>query len=421
MNPKKTESKDKAQDLSSITKKRGRKCLNETCNRQPMYNYENQKPPKYCGAHKLEGMINIHDKKCKHEGCKKIPSYNVVGEVSPAYCAEHRSPNMVRAKGKCRYKGCYGRRWFNYPNHPPMFCLEHKTDKMVKIFRNPCSHPNCYKQPRYNKEGEIAPKLCGEHKLPGMVNLKGKKKCEKDGCYISPHFNLPGKKMGRYCNKHKEVGMINVLKELCNHPQCTLSPGFNYMGEKKRKFCFQHKLDGMVNVSYRKCNKPDCPKNGYYWDQGNSNDLFCLEHKSHTMVHKNRSKCGAEGCAKYGDPKFCADHRKKSVGAVCRYNECTKKAYYKYKGQWKHQYCAEHKAPGMQRKGDASDLQKPQRCDVEEQNGRSDPCQTDLVVLQRTCEYISCDKIFEFTASQDTKVPKFCLEHDEKVNGVIFI
>ena len=50
---------------------------------------------RYCGIHKLEGMVNVKSKKCHHPGCSSVsPSFDFPGGIG-RYCGPHKQPNMV--------------------------------------------------------------------------------------------------------------------------------------------------------------------------------------------------------------------------------------------------------------------------------------------------------------------------------------
>jgi hypothetical protein len=53
-----------------------KRCIFESCEKRPSYNYKDQNKGLYCNDHKLVDMINIISKRCIFESCEKRPSYN---------------------------------------------------------------------------------------------------------------------------------------------------------------------------------------------------------------------------------------------------------------------------------------------------------------------------------------------------------
>ena len=73
-----------------------------------------------------------------------------------------------------------------------------------------CRFPDCKKQSIYNFQGVKPAIYCGEHKSPGMINIRSKRCIAKD-CITRPYYNFEGQTEGIYCQSHKQAGMINVL------------------------------------------------------------------------------------------------------------------------------------------------------------------------------------------------------------------
>ena len=48
-----------------------KRCLENNCNKTPIYNFENEKEALYCSEHKKNDMVNVITKKCKEQECKK--------------------------------------------------------------------------------------------------------------------------------------------------------------------------------------------------------------------------------------------------------------------------------------------------------------------------------------------------------------
>ena len=66
-----------------------RKCVEPTCNTEPIYNYQDE-TPKYCSEHKLENMVDVKNKTCIHPNCKTRPNFNEEGETNRLFCLEHK-------------------------------------------------------------------------------------------------------------------------------------------------------------------------------------------------------------------------------------------------------------------------------------------------------------------------------------------
>ena len=160
---------------------KSRKCLENGCNLQPVFNFKGEKKGIYCGSHKKEGMINLIAKICIAEGCTIQACYNFPGEKWE-YCATHKSEGMICVKGKkCEYNGCttcpfYGLKGTNKATH----CGHHKSDQMIDLVTKKCRHDNCQKRACYSFEGTFA-EYCNEHKSTGMINVTSKR-CLTQGC-----------------------------------------------------------------------------------------------------------------------------------------------------------------------------------------------------------------------------------------------
>ena len=64
--------------MVNVTSKR---CCENGCKTQPLYNRESETKGLYCAAHKKEGMVDVKNKKCCEEACKKHPIYNHESET----------------------------------------------------------------------------------------------------------------------------------------------------------------------------------------------------------------------------------------------------------------------------------------------------------------------------------------------------
>lgn len=96
------------EDVGDLTRKH---CKEETCFKEPTYNYPTEKTTAYCKTHMKPGMEDIKHKKCEYvdeEGnrCKSLPTYGIQGG-HPIYCKPHSDlfENMIiRTNKLCKYK-----------------------------------------------------------------------------------------------------------------------------------------------------------------------------------------------------------------------------------------------------------------------------------------------------------------------------
>ena len=92
-------------------------CQHKGCSKTPSHNYSGSMVKRYCGEHKLDGMVDLYHKKCGKYGCTKNPSFNYEGEPKGRYCKQHKLEGMVDVKSKlCEYPGgCLRKPSCNYP------------------------------------------------------------------------------------------------------------------------------------------------------------------------------------------------------------------------------------------------------------------------------------------------------------------
>ncbi len=118
-----------------------KRCIEENCDKQPNFNFQNEKIPLYCKKHKLENMINIVSKKCIEENCDIQPIYNYKKEKNAIYCSSHKKDTMIDIKHKrCIEENCITIPIFNYQKEKiPLYCSSHKKDNMVDIKSKRCN------------------------------------------------------------------------------------------------------------------------------------------------------------------------------------------------------------------------------------------------------------------------------------------
>lgn len=80
---------------------RSKVCEHAECKSlSPVFDYPGGKG-RFCGVHKLEGMLNVKSKKCRHPGCTSVsPSFDMPGG-SGRFCNVHKTSEMVIATLFC--------------------------------------------------------------------------------------------------------------------------------------------------------------------------------------------------------------------------------------------------------------------------------------------------------------------------------
>ena len=124
------------------------RCLGESCEKIPCFNFPGVTGGTYCAKHKQENMVNVVNKSCEDDSCPKIPRFNYKGVRGGRYCAKHKLGEMVDVKHRttCETVVCQKQPVFNYPDQPKRrFCATHKLDGMIDVVRDyllhrkPCS------------------------------------------------------------------------------------------------------------------------------------------------------------------------------------------------------------------------------------------------------------------------------------------
>jgi hypothetical protein len=233
--------------MVNITDKR---CLYNTCDKLPTFNYPTEKKRLYCDKHKLDGMINIKNKKCSQPTCNKIPNYNFDFEKKPLYCVAHKKEKMVDVKNsKCISNDCIKRPMYNLCGEKrPLYCLIHKSNNMINFVYKTCSQDTCDKKPYYNYLTETKTLYCIEHKLNGMIHITNKK-CQFDKCKEIALYGLSNTK-AHYCNNHKQPNMINlVLDSKCTQINCDKEYDFIV---DNIKYCLEHHPNKDIEVILKK-------------------------------------------------------------------------------------------------------------------------------------------------------------------------
>ena len=232
--------------------RKNKKCQEETCNKIPIFNYQDETKGIYCGDHKLKDMMDVVNIKCLENGCNKRPNYNFQDEKKGIFCGKHKKENMVNVVDKkCLEETCNKHPTFNFPDEKRgRFCGDHKKETMVNVKNRKCQEKGCDKIPAFNYLDETKGILCAIHKLNDMVNVVSKK-CEMDGCNTIANFNYPGNKIGDYCVVHKLNDMVDVKNKKCVENGCeTRVSNDQYRGYCLTCFIF-HFPNEKISKNYR--------------------------------------------------------------------------------------------------------------------------------------------------------------------------
>jgi EsV-1-7 cysteine-rich motif len=85
--------------------KPARKCEETGCIVQPTFGYPGM-AKRFCGRHKLVGMLDLKSKRCEADGCIVVPSFGYEGHTRQ-FCGKHKLEGMVNMRGKrCEAPGC---------------------------------------------------------------------------------------------------------------------------------------------------------------------------------------------------------------------------------------------------------------------------------------------------------------------------
>ena len=119
-------------------------CEFENCKISASCNFIGMQP-KFCGKHKLNGMICIRSDRCNYDGCSTISNFNFEGETIGIYCSVHKLPNMIDLTNKvCIYHDCKIQPSFNYKTEKKaLYCFKHKLDDMINVICNYCNNQWC--------------------------------------------------------------------------------------------------------------------------------------------------------------------------------------------------------------------------------------------------------------------------------------
>jgi hypothetical protein len=184
------------------------------CERLPSYNFKG-KPPIYCTLHKKENMICIKVKLCIENNCEKQPNFNFKNEKRGIYCSQHKKEDMVDIKHKiCINENCNNQASFILKdNKIPIYCAQHKKEGMLDIKHKLCKTINCeiYRNKKY--EGYCL--FCFINTFPDKpVSKKYKTKEKAVGDYIKEQFKdltlVFDKKTQDSCSKRRPDILLDL-------------------------------------------------------------------------------------------------------------------------------------------------------------------------------------------------------------------
>jgi hypothetical protein len=156
------------------------------------------------------------------------------------------------------------------------------------------------------------------------------RECDKYGV-----FDVPGMRTGRYCGEHKKPGMINVRMIICEAIECITAATCNYPNSGKAIRCSKHKLDGMVDVKHKHCELCDKVANQKF--PTDKSPSRCLLHILPGMIGADNRKCkecniGATfGYENTNERLYCRQHKKANmidlVSQKCKNAGCNTQVY----------------------------------------------------------------------------------------------
>ena len=144
---------------------------------------------------------NTISKFCIHDNCNKEAIYNFWG-MEPKYCIDHKKDYYVNIYKNpvskfCDYNNCEKTAIYNFWGMRPRYCFDHKDKLHVNI---PKKHKLCYKHYISHSPKTICPKC------------KVKKSTKCDECNITASYNFP-KLRPLKCLKHRKKGMVNIKRK----------------------------------------------------------------------------------------------------------------------------------------------------------------------------------------------------------------
>ena len=167
---------------------------------------------------------NTISKFCIHDNCDKEAIYNFWG-MKPKYCIDHKKDYYVNIYKNpvskiCNHHNCEKTAIYNFWGMRPRYCFDHKDKLHVNI---PKKHKLCYKHYISHSPKTICPKC------------KVKKSTKCDECNITASYNFP-KLRPLKCLKHRKKDMVNIKRK---HILCEVHD----ISHSKKVECKKCKLD----------------------------------------------------------------------------------------------------------------------------------------------------------------------------------
>jgi hypothetical protein len=152
-------------------------------------------------------MVDVKHKVCEDEGCTSQPSFNMPTERRGRFCGSHRLPGMVNIDmtscAECRSKALFGS-----SGQRAQYCADHKRDGMVNVLlENACSALDCDEEYDVLTNGR---KYCLKHCPDEQCAIALKRLCKY--CDIKERSSHVCKDCRRISSK-KEWGVVRFLRK----------------------------------------------------------------------------------------------------------------------------------------------------------------------------------------------------------------
>lgn len=161
-NPKKIHKQTiiESSELCEFINKKGKKC-----DKYKLYGI-NGFEPKFCNAHKQEGMVKNPDrKKCIVEKCSNTANYGI-NKQEINFCYKHRTKEMKRHNKiiKCMVEECVEEARYCYQDQQPILCQKHIKENMINYYTQKCAVEGCNTVASLMSE-HIKNKYCKKHAI----------------------------------------------------------------------------------------------------------------------------------------------------------------------------------------------------------------------------------------------------------------
>jgi len=177
-------------------------------------------------------MIDITHKRCIENGCNTRASYNLSTGMKPIYCPEHKLDKMINiTNNKCQYFKCSEIPLYGLLNKKPQYCISHKKLNMINlILENKCNILDCDNEHEFI-DNNI--KYCLDHYPNKNILDKVKRLCKY--CDIKENSNYVCKECKKIQNK-KEWAIVRHLRKVIDIP-------FEYNSSKMLQGCSKKRPD----------------------------------------------------------------------------------------------------------------------------------------------------------------------------------